>query len=97
MMKIRFYPGRDEIVVALLLPLLMLPFPVMPENMSSGNNSSLHHIGVNYLNLRLYSVNLLKYAKIYRGPLHLQFNLDISFISLDRILPFLKYIAAVNK
>jgi len=49
MMKIRFYPGRDEIVVALLLPLLMLPFPVMPENMSSGNNSSLHHIGVSII------------------------------------------------
>ena len=69
MMKIRFYPRRDEIVVALLLPLLMLPFPVMPENMSSGNNSALHHIGVNYLILKLYSVHLMKYAKIYRVPL----------------------------
>ena len=37
----------------------------------------------------------MKYAKIYRVPLHLQFNLDISFISLDMILLFFKYIAAV--
>ena len=37
----------------------------------------------------------MKYAKINRVPLHLQFNLDISFISLDIILLFLKYIAAV--
>ena len=29
---------------ALFLPLLMLPFAVMPEKISSGNNSSLHHI-----------------------------------------------------
>jgi hypothetical protein len=70
----------------------MLPFEVMPQNMSSAHKSSIHHIGVNYLILRLYSVHVIKYMPKFALCLSDSkvINLDIFFITYDTIILFSK-------